>query len=226
MAATLLEVRTRARSAIEEVTARFWTDSELNVWINDALRDIARRAEVIQSFNTSVTVVAGTNKYNLPTNIVRVHRVEFDPSDSTSIYPLEASSHQQMDSVWGVNQSSGGSPRYYVLWGMPPSLQIQLYPVPSVGGVLNLFVYRLPTVASVDGTAVECPEGWEDTIVDYCEAQAKRKDHDPTWVEAMQIYEKKIQDLLVVTRQWHDQSNSIQTGSGRYVPNWLYSFGE
>lgn len=225
MSVTLLNVRDRVRVAVEESTARFWQNTDLNNWINDALRDIARRAEVIQSFNTSVSIVAGTNKYNLPTNVIRVHRVEFDPTGSSMIYPLEASTYQQMDSMWGVNQSSAGNPRFYVLWGMPPNLQIQLYPVPSVGGTLNLFYYRLPATASLDADVLEVPEGWDDCIVDYCEAMAKRKDHDPTWAEAMQLYEMKIQRLIEVTRQWHDQSNSIQVGS-RYVPNWLYSFDD
>lgn len=225
MSVTLSNVRDRVRVAVEESSARFWQNTDLNSWINDALRDIARRAEVIQSFNTSVTIVAGTNKYNLPTNVIRVHRVEFDPSGSSSIYPLEASTYQQMDAMWGVNQSSGGNPRFYVLWGMPPNLQIQLYPVPSVAGSLNLFYYRLPAAASLDADVLEVPEGWDDAIVDYCEAQAKRRDHDQTWTEAMGLYEAKVQRLIDVTRQWHDQANAIQVGS-RYVPNWLYAFDE
>lgn len=219
--ATLLNVRTRVRTALEETTARFWQDSNLDAWINDALRDIARRAEVIQSFNTSVTIVAGTAKYTLPTNVIRVHRVEFKPSSQTSIYPLEASSYQSMDAMWGVNQAASGKPSYYVLWGMPPSLQMQLYPVPSEAGLLNLYYYRLPAVVASDADVLECPEGWDDAIVDYCEAQAKRRDHDQSWSEAYSLYEQKLAALISVTRSWHDQADSIQVG-GRYLPNWLY----
>lgn len=225
MSVTLANVRGRVRSAIEESTSRFWTDAEINAWVNDALRDVARRSETIQSFNTSTVVVAGTNKYSLPTNMVRVHRMEFVPAGQSQIYPLEPSNYQLMDAMWGVNQSSAGIPRYFVMWGMPPSLSVQLYPVPSVGGVLNIFYYRLPAVVAADADTLEIPEGWDDAVVDYCEAMAKRKDHDQTWVEAMQMYETKVTTLISITRQWHDQTNSIQVGRN-FLPNWLYAMDE
>src|SRR5262245_23023473 len=131
MSVTLSNVRDRVRVAIEESTSRFWQDSDLNSWINDGLRDVARRCESVKRFNTSISTVAGTAKYTLPTNIVRVHRVEFVPSGQTQVYSLEASNYDVMDSIWGVNQSSPGIPRYYVMWGFPPSLQIQFFPVPN-----------------------------------------------------------------------------------------------
>jgi hypothetical protein len=222
---TLLNVRNRARSALEEATARFWSDGELTAWVNDALRDIARRAEVIQSFNTTITTVAGTAKYTLPTNVIRVHRVEFAPTGQSQIYPLEPSNHNYMDSMWGVNQSSPGTPRFYVMFGFPPTLQIQVYPVPNQTGVLNLYYYRLPATVSSDADVLEIPEGWDDAVVDYVEAQAKRKDHDQSWVEAYGLYEAKVQQMIDRTRHWHDQANAIQVGRS-YVPSWLYAFDD
>lgn len=207
---------------LDETTAKFWPDSDLLIWINDACRDMARRAEVIQSLNTSITVVAGTAKYNLPTNVIKVHRIVFVPTGQTQEYPLEMASYELMDSVWGVNPSSAGNPQFAIMWGFPPSLQVQLYPVPSTGGTLNVYMYQVPTALAADGDIAQIPEGWDDAVVDYCVSEAKRKDHDPTWQESRALYENKVTQLISLTRAWHDQTGSIQARGGSYVPSWLY----
>lgn len=233
MTTTLLQLRTAVRYAVNELTAALWTDAELNILLNNAVRDIARRAEVIQSFNTSITALAGTAKYSLPTDIVRVHRVEFVPTGQTQTYPLQASTYVEMDQNWGVNQSwAGAYPQYFVIFGTPGfssganKLQIQVWPVPSQGGTLNLFYYRVPTTMAADGDIAEIPEGWQDAVVLYAEGEAKRKNRDPSWVECKRMYEEKLSEMLEVTRRYHDQGAFITSGSGSMVPGWLYGNGE
>lgn len=221
MSVTLVTLRTRARAQLDETSARFWADSDLNIWINDACRDMARRAETIRSFNTSITAVAGTSKYTLPTNVIRLHRVEFAPTGQTDVYPLTLSNYQEMDAVWGAQQATQGQPQFAITWGYPPSLSMQVYPVPNSGGTFNLYYYKVPTTLAADSDVAEIPEGWDDAVVDYCVAEARRKDHDPTWAEAKAQYESKVQDMIDVTRQWHDQSQSIQIGQS-YLPRWLW----
>ena len=217
------------RPVLDEATARFWTDAQLNIWINAGCRDIARRAEMIKNFNTSISPTVGTPKYPLPTDVLRVHRVEFQPTGQTQIYTLMASTDQEMDQVWGINQNQQGIyPQYYTLWGYPggtgaAQLQIKLYPVPSQTGTLNVYYYGVPTPMVADTDPAQIPEGWQDLLVMYCEYEARRKDRDPLWQDVKQMYDEKVGEMIATTRELHDQASSVTVGMNN-VPSWLYSF--
>lgn len=224
MARTLDRVRADVRAHLDEATARFWTDAQLNTWINDGLRDIARRTETLQEI-AAITAVAGTRAYTMPTDVIRIHRVEFDPG-SGQIYPLEPRQFYEMDSIWGTDQNQTRAyPDYFALYGFPPTLQLYLYPVPSQGGTLNVFYYRLPTEAVSDTDTVEVPEGWWDVVTLFAEYQALRKDADPRFTDAKAIYEEKIGEMIDITRKWHDQAGLITTGR-TWLPGWLTGGGE
>ena len=64
---TRKEIRDLIRKNLGETTPSFWTDAELNIWINDAGEDIAFRAKCIKA-NSYMTVVEDTAEYTLSTN--------------------------------------------------------------------------------------------------------------------------------------------------------------
>jgi hypothetical protein len=229
MPTTLTTLIAATRSILNETTTRFFSDAEITTWLNDGCRDIARRAEVIQQFNTSVAAVAAQAKYALPTDIIRVHRVEYVPTGQTQTYTLMASTEQELDQVFGINQDQQGVyPQYYAIWGYPggtgaAALKMRVYPVPAIAGTFNIFYYAVPA-AMVNGSDVAIiPEGWQDLLVLYAEYAARRKDQRPDWSDAKQLYDEKIEELIEVTRKWHDQAGSVSVG-GNNVPSWLYSF--
>jgi hypothetical protein len=235
MTQTLATIRANVQSILDEVinslgtpspNPRFWTNLELNNWINEGCRDISRRSEDLQSFNTSIVAIAGTAKYTLPIDCLRVHRVEFVPTGQSQTYPLKHSTYQEMDAIWGINQQiQSAYPYYFVMWGFPPTLQIQFYPVPAQAGTFNVFYYRLPITLVADGDVAEIPSGWEDLITLYCEFNARRKNRDPMWQDVRQVYEQSLANLIDTTRQWHDQSRMITVATGLGIPGWLYDGG-
>lgn len=219
---TLVTVRNDVRARLNETTARFWTDAQLNVWINEGMRDLARRTETIQTFGTTITTVAGTAEYVVPADVLRVHRVEFVPTGATQIYPVQLTTYDELDQVWGIYPNTvQGYPVYAALWGFPPTLKLRLYPVPSQAGTINLFYYRLPAAVSADGDTLEVLAGYEDLIALYCEYVARRKDRDPTWQEAKALYEERVSEMVDTTRQWHDQAMTVTVGQNA-MPRWLY----
>lgn len=228
--ATLQDALTRTRDLIDEPTAVFWTDDQLTVYINDGTRDVARKAEDIISFNTSVSAVAGTYLYALPTDTLRIHRVEFVPTGQTQVYPLQASTYDEMDAIWGVNQAIQSSyPGWFCLRGTPGGTQsgsvdtrmvMQVYPVPATSGTFNLFVYRQPYQFLAPSTnpgeltkVMEVPGGWEDLPVMYAAYKAQIKNRDERWKEFRQTYQEDLEYLIQVSRQLHDQSGRFSTGS-------------
>lgn len=237
MPITLAQAKTNVRSNLEESSASFWSDAELTAWINDGCRDIARRAQTLINYFTTLTVTSNVAVYGtsggLPTDIIQIHRIEYVPTGSTQTYPLIASTVMEMDQIWGVNQSTPSSyPQYWVTLGRPggtngspQEFRIKLYPVPSSGGNLNIYYYSQPALL-VDGTdnATNLPvlEGWWDLVVLYCEWNAKRKDRNPEWQTVMAVYENKLQDMIDVSSEFHDQSQFIYSSMGTPQPSWLY----
>lgn len=236
---TLGDAIGRVQSIVDDTAGKFYTTTEITNWINDGLRDLARRAEDLMSFDTSITIVANTAKYALPADVIRVHRAEFVPTGSVQAYPIQATTYQEMDTIWGTNQSTPSAyPSFFVIWGFPGGTgasahKIQFYPVPSQGGTLNLFYYRQP-YRFLDPVAhsgelvkeLEVVAGWDDLVVIYAEAEALRKARDDRWMTVRQMYEGQIDYVMNVTQQWHDQQQFISTASRLRQPFWLYDFGE
>lgn len=189
----------------------------LDAWIYDGIKDITRRAEVLESVVTA-TVTAGTRTVNLQSaltpsvNIYRIHRVEFQVS-TTQVYPLEPRDIQEIDGLRGVNPlQSQGWPSYYYIWGvMGIDATLYLYPVGAQNGTLNIYCYRLPAALSGDGSACEVPIGWENLISLYCEYVALRRDSDPRWQDAKGIYEDELASMINLTRSHHDQAHWVTT---------------
>jgi len=230
------EALTNSQSQLDElnVTSFYWTIPELRVWVNDACRDIARRTETIEAYTTSLTAVAGQAKYNLPADVIRVHRCEFIPTNSTQVYPIQASTYDELDQIWGINPSFQSSyPSAYACWGTPGSMTILFYPVPAQTGTFNFYYYAMPVnlatagttigAGADDGKTLTIPFGWDDLIVEYVTYRAMTKAKDPNWQTHKQLYDQNIQYLIDVTRQAHDNGRFIQTMTSN-VPQWLYQF--
>src|SRR5690554_1569658 len=100
---TQAEILTDIRSRLDEATGRQWSNEELRRWINDGLRDISRRAEVLQSV-VSIGVLTNIQEYELPGNVVRVHRVEWRPDGEQRVIPLTYQDFHNMDQVWVSSQ--------------------------------------------------------------------------------------------------------------------------
>ena len=90
--ATLLELRTRVRDYLDEPVAAFWTDAQLNNWINQAY--FFAYMEFVQAFeNYFATVVyqnitAGVDTYALPVNFDKFRLLE-RVIDNTVTIPLQ-----------------------------------------------------------------------------------------------------------------------------------------
>lgn len=223
---------TDLRAQLDETNndSRYWADSELYQYINDGVRDIARRGETILSFNATLNAFAGQAKYNLPPDVIRVHRCEYIPIGQTQVYPVQGSTYDELDQIWGINPTTQSSyPSVYACWGTPGQMTIQFYPVPAQSATINLYYYAMPVDLPTDGSAstqvLTIPTGWEDVLVKYSCARALLKMRDPNWEVWQKLYVDDVQFMIEVTRQAHDNGRYIQTMTG-YVPQWLYAFAD
>lgn len=228
MTQTLSQLETNLESILDEIYGgtnqfRFWSQAEIDVWLNEGARDIARRAESLLVYDTSIAAMPNTARYALPAQIIRLHRVEYQPVGSFLVYPLKPKTYDEIDPIAGINPLLQSSyPYYFYMWGYPPNITMQVYPVPSQAGHFNLFYYKMPTPMVNPTDICDLPSGWEDLVVTYGEYRARRKARDPLWSEVKNEYEQKVTEHIDVTRQWHDQQRHVITESGLGIPSWLY----
>lgn len=232
---------TLPNSTVGNPAPRFYTDTEITDWVNDGLRDIARRAEDLITYDTSITIPAyGEDPsspiptFPIPADILRINRIEFQvANDSSQVYPLEASTQSYLDNIWNIDQLSTMSyPAYWVTRGYPGGtgrnqFVIQIFPNAAQGGQLNIFYYRLPlrigdpvaTPANYTQT-LDLIEGWDDMLVDYAYMQALIKKRDPQWQVAQAAYEQKMTNIIDTTRRFNDQSQYMTYDT--MVMPWAY----
>ena len=211
-----------------DVASRLPSDStvmlpDLNTWINEGAREIARRAEVLETLD-AIAWPANQQQAVLPINVARVHRVEFVDASGLDTYVVQTVSLQELDQVWGVLHTSQATyPSYAYMYGFTPNLTINIFPVPAQNGTLNVYYFRFPAAMVNDADLLECPNGWEDLVSLYVESLCQRKDRDQIWSTTRQLFETQLENMIDKTRNWHDQAGMITVGV-RQVPSWLYDF--
>lgn len=225
----MAQLLTRVRDRLDEDSAvdqPMWTQTKLRRWVNEGMEKIARDTECLLA-TTTITGVAGTQSYStsaISPAFTRIHKVQYEPTGSTSVYTLQYRDFNVMDTVWGSNPTWGGYPEYWTAWGIQPSLSLILYPVPSVGGTIRLYYYRLPTkldeAGSQDSSTLDLPSGWDDILVTYVEMCALRADRDPRWQEAYALFNTDLDRARALTTRPTDQGGMIVSGTS-VLPHWL-----
>jgi hypothetical protein len=229
MATTTTELLMQIRDSLDEVTPAQWSQQSLRRWINDGMKDMARVTRHIRD-RVVVTMVSGTAEYVLAENILEIELAYYLPGDGRYI-PLQPRQYEGMDAIWGQQQNQqGGWPILYTVWGYSPNLKLRLYPVPPTNGhTVSLSVIRYPNLIPIDGSAdstvIDFPEAWSESLVQYAEARALRKDRDPRWQESMTRY-NEIRDQLVVMGDYLNVPREVVMDP--YVgamPRWLVDPG-
>lgn len=222
MSMTLAQARSRVRARLDEATETFWTDDNLDVWINEGARDLSRRTETLLTSDVTNPVTAGVATVAAPTNVLRIYMVEWERDGDDRVKELEYRDRKQMPAVWWESQDiSSGEPWCYTTDGYPPSLTLRLYPTPSDAGNLRIHYYASSTDATDDSDTVTTPNGWDDLILDYAEFRALRVDGDARWQSAFQIYEGNVARMLETTRRFVEGVGGIVETNGGPLPAWL-----
>lgn len=226
MAVDLTTMLASVRSILDEPNPQFWSNTELTNWINECCANVARKIEWKRA-EMDIDITANQQNYTGPTDLIRIYRITFQPTEdpTNNTYTVEFRGMMEMDQIWGINQEwPANYPLYYTTWKVPPTLNIQLYPVPSVDGVIQVYYYQQITPVAEGSDDVDILEGYEDIVIDYTLYRALRKDADPRWQEFKSTYEDKLTDLYDNSRTFQDQAGTFTTGQAA-LPEWLVSDG-
>lgn len=207
-------IETRARIDEEDNTVGFVTDAQIRGWLNEGVREVARRA-LWKRTSSNVSVTAGTQYYTAPATAIQIYRVEYSATGSSQKYTLEYGDISAMDAVWGDSQAVGrGIPDSYTLVSANP-LSIQLYPTPAQNGTIKVYYYSMPADLATSSTAdaatnLDTPIGWEDLVVEWATALAHRKGRD---LQAYQVslaqFQSSMQRLIEMAVRYTDEPTHI-----------------
>lgn len=213
---TMGQALTAVRIRLDEATATAWSDAEIRGWINEGVTDIARRTEAI--IKTAVLAVSANSATTaaFPTDLLRITRAElFSYAGGTEFRKLEIREFNEMDPTWHSSRGQDtGTPLFLGIAGYPPFLTGTLYPIPQSSGSVNLTYYSsvtpLSTTSSDDAVALSLPTGWESLAYEHATYLALRRDgQSAEWQASKQIYEEMLNDMIDMTRHYHDQPQQI-----------------
>ena len=221
---------TEVRALLDESVAAFWTDAQLQSWINQGCADVARRGQCLWAEQT-VTVVALTQQYDFADDFLTAHRAEFSPTGSDQTYACDYREINTMDEIWGILHALPAAwPQYFTIrGGAAPGgsgtsgFNLMLYPSPGAAGTLTVYYYRQAATISVTSSPIDTLNGWEDVVYDYAVYKALRAAKDSTWQQAYQLYESNIGKLIDKSRLMTDLATTVTTG----IPQWpVYAYAD
>lgn len=149
-------MRTKLRDWLATSTTRL-PDTNLTEIVNMAIREIARTTDLrTNAAETSVSLVAGTQSYVLPSALGQFSRPFFafiiDPNDSTKMIELEQISYEEFRDRYGItNQVARGTPEAYTIRDAnAAAFPLHIGPTPDQAAVMWFDAYLLPADLSAD----------------------------------------------------------------------------
>jgi hypothetical protein len=201
---TRLEIRSLIRKRLGETTASFWSDAELNSWINDACTDVAFRAKCLRG-SSYFTTVADTADYTMSAlvsaaTVLSINEVYYK-QNGTTWQKLEATSRTELDMTdptWKSTDS--GTPQRYWFDREEGTFSLYQKPDSTNAGVSygQLFYTKAHVDINGDSESPQLPEYIQNAIVDYVVANGyEQRGWGDKANDAWTKYYSKIRDYQV-----------------------------
>ena len=173
----LSEMRTLVRFQIPEPTPRFFSDAELNQYINLGHRRFVEKSLIVEGiFNTDL--FNGQQDYDLtglPNLGISKIAITDDMGNKFKLRKINKGEMDDLLPTW--ENASAGTPAFYVL---KHNRLMSIWPAPAftvVNGV-EATVKKIPADLVSEGDIPEYPSTYHDAPVEYAIGLAKRKDQE------------------------------------------------
>lgn len=121
----------RARDTLADPNGDRWTDKRLIRLIDEAQKDICRRAKLLRT-KADIGIFSGQGTYKLPEDMLLLDRVLY----KGEVLPFK--SHLELDSTLGDWEDILGKPEYLV-YDKQSRKDIKLYPIPNEASIKYSF---------------------------------------------------------------------------------------
>lgn len=150
-------------------------DNDIITWINDASRQIAAQAELLQT-RAAADLVQNQLIYDMPDNLLNLRAVRVA---GVRLTPMSMQEADDKFPGWDGNApfvQETGVPLYWWPWDG----QIYLYPLSDTSTTAGITLYysRIPVAVTSTADTPELPEQYHDHIFRYCMRMAYELDEN------------------------------------------------
>lgn len=181
--------RTRLRTRIDEDTADFITNEQINNLIEDGLRDIARRTGLTKTYATETA--DGSASYTLPTDLVKLDEVLYLDSSSRERSLIKANP-DEIEANYSTSITE-----YYTRYGNT----IVLKGNPS-SGTIKIIGSQTPSLPIDDDSYIDLPFPYIEALFAWCEWKYWTRRRVP---DEMELARKLYLELVEQIRQDVDE---------------------
>lgn len=195
---TRLTIETRIRTELQESTAGFWTNAELEAWMDEANADIVRATK--QESTATITCVAATESYALPADFYLARRVELQSTAGSAtnwfqVLPYSIDLRRPGDPINTATLT--GSPTGFYIFNN----KLYFVPIPDQAYSGTLYYYKNATAFTGDSDSPSYPEGASVARVDraillYTCAMALRKRQDGAYITYASDYNSLLTAII------------------------------
>jgi hypothetical protein len=210
---TRQQIRDLSRKRLGETTASFWTDAELNTWIDDAGEDLAFKTKSIRA-NGYLTVIEDQAEYTVNSNFPNLLSIlEVYHYQNSKWRRLTATTRNELElqnQVWR-SVDSGTPDRYY--WDREEDLfGLYIPPDSDSAGTNYIRVYytRTYTTLATDASVPTLPDFLHRAMSDYIVATGfETRGYGDKANDAWGKYLRRIQEYLVERRREKEDEELI-----------------
>lgn len=191
---TLENTRTKIRDLLNEATAGFYTDAQINRWINDGERDIAEKGFALCHIDTATDITVSTRLVAFTAYKVGYVEYTYGMAEGLGLRRITA------NQVGKLADNAATPQRWF-----PIGTNIGIEPIPDVGTYdLNLYVYDYPSIeVTVDSAIPEIPPEFRPLLILFGLVKGLEKIQRTS--QAAQIYGIYLNELS------HTRQDKIET---------------
>lgn len=166
--ATRVTLRTRLREHLGETTAGFYTDAELNAWLDEAQIQVAKKIlaadQSLLLTNGTLNWTSGTAEYAIPTGLWKLHLIERLDTSGNVVGHLHSTDIR--DKIVAESAVVTGVPYGQTVFYLKGS-SIGFTPTPDTTqtAAVRIWYQALPALLSADSIESDLPNDVEDLVV-------------------------------------------------------------
>lgn len=189
-------MRTKVASLFGDEDLVITTTTELNDFINEAMKQVAVDAECIRLLTSSITTTDADGLITLPTDYLRLVELRYNGVGLPQLDPQLVRNNYSTIPV--------GEPYGWIFYDYS---KIQLWPKKASGTGLDikLSYIALPTLLAVDGNSPNLPLMLHDAIVQYALSRLYEKVQDIQMAE----YARGVYSRLIMNYQYFRDNQTV-----------------
>lgn len=190
------DIRTHMRDLLDESTEGFWSNDDLNRYINLANRKVNSVVSLLHeeyfTVSSTFSTVSGTKSYSLPTDCRLVRRLEiYNSSDASDIIKVDELRFPRIEAGGEWPFSSSGQPQRYIV----RATQFDLLPTPDAVYTMRIYYDARKSDLATDSDTPQAPSEFHDMLVYWACALAQIKNKEK-YDEFAEMYKVRERDLI------------------------------